>query len=141
MVVEEGSKIKLEYTGTLDDGTVFDSTEGKPPMSFEMKPGNLITGFYGALLGMASGEEKEFRLDPKDAYGERDERLMEKIPRDKFPKEPTPEPGMMFYGETEGGQRIPTLIAEVSDDIVVIDMNHPMAGKSLTFKIKIISID
>lgn len=141
MVIEEGSKISLEYTGTLDDGSVFDSTDGKPPMKFEMKPGSLIKGFYNALLGMSLGEEKEFRLESKDAYGERDDRLLEEIPRDKFPKEPVPEPGMMFYGETETGQRIPTLVVQVTDQVVIIDMNHPMAGKALNFKIKVVSVE
>ena len=141
MTIKVGTKIKLDYTGTLDDGTIFDSTTGKSPMSFEMKPGNLISGFYDALVGMDTGEEKEFRLEPKEAYGERNDELMEKIPRNKFPKEPAPEPGMMFYGETETGQRIPTLVVEVTDDHVIIDMNHPMAGKALNFKIKIISIE
>ncbi|UYP44949.1 FKBP-type peptidyl-prolyl cis-trans isomerase [Candidatus Lokiarchaeum ossiferum] len=141
MAIEEGSKICLEYTGTLDDGVVFDSTEGKSPMKFEMKPGSLIKGFYDALIGMNSGDEKTFRLEPKDAYGERDDRLLDEIPRDKFPKDPVPEPGMMFYGETEKGQRIPTLVVKVTDEIVTIDMNHPMAGKALNFKIKVVSVD
>ena len=141
MVIEEGATIKLEYTGTLDDGSVFDSTDGKPPMGFELKEGNLIPGFFNALLGMEVGEEKEFRLEPQDAYGERDDRLLEKIPRSKFPKEPTPEPGMVFYGETEDGQRVPTMVVEVTDDTVIIDMNHPMAGKSLNFKIKVVAIE
>jgi len=141
VVIEEGKKIRLEYTGTLDDGQVFDSTDGKPPMVFIMKPGKLISGFYNALLGMDVDEEKEFRLEPADAYGERHEELIERIPRDKFPKEPVPEPGMLFYGETEAGQKIPTVVVEVTDDEVVIDLNNPMAGKALNFKIKVVSVE
>jgi len=141
MAIKKGDKIKVEYTGTLDDGKVFDSSEGKPPLEFEVGARKIIKGFDEAVIGMKKGEEKEIKLEPKDAYGDLNPTLVKKVPRDKIPKEPEPKPGMILALGTPDGQQIPARITEVSDTDVTIDLNHPLAGKTLTFKIKVVDIE
>jgi FKBP-type peptidyl-prolyl cis-trans isomerase 2 len=139
MTIKKGDKIKVEYTGTLEDGTVFDSSEkqGKP-LEFEVGAGQLIKGFDEAVVGMKKGEEKEITLEPKDAYGDPNPQLVKKVPREQLPKEPEPKPGMMLALATPDGKQFPAMIKEVDEKEVSIDLNHPLAGKKLKFKIKIV---
>jgi len=138
MTIKKGDKIKVEYTGTLDDGTVFDTSEGKAPLEFEVGSGKIIKGFDDAMIGMKKGEEKTIKLESEQAYGNQNAELLKKIPRDKLPKEPQPQVGMMLGLNSPDGQQIPARIAEVNDKEVTIDLNHPLAGKNLTFKIKVL---
>ena len=140
MPIKKGDKIKVDYTGTLDDGTVFDTSEGKEPLEFEAGSGKVIKGFDEAVIGMEKGQEKEFKIDCKDAYGEPNPQLMQKIPREQLPKEQEPKPGMILGLKTPDGQQFPARIAEVSDKDITIDLNHPLAGKNLNFKIKVVEI-
>lgn len=140
MVVKNGDKIKVEYEGKLEDGTVFDSSEkhGKP-LEVEVGTGQLIKGFESALIGMEPGEEKEIKLQPADAYGEQNPQMVQKLPRDKLPPEPEPQPGMVLGVKLPDGAQFPAKIMEVTDNEVTIDLNHPLAGKVLIFKIKIVA--
>ncbi|MBU2589824.1 MAG: peptidylprolyl isomerase [Nanoarchaeota archaeon] len=138
MPVKKGDKVKVDYTGKLKDGTVFDSSEGKEPLEFEVGSGMIIKGFDDAVMGMEKGEEKEITLKPEEAYGNVNPQLMKKVPRDQLPKEPEPKVGMMLALGTPDGQQIPARIAEVSDTEVTIDINHPLAGKTLIFKVKVV---
>ena len=139
MTVKKGDKIKVEYTGTLEDGTVFDSSEKHgQPLEFEVGSGQLIKGFDEAIIGMKKGEEKKITLPPSEAYGERNEQLIQKIPRENLPPEQEPQKGMMLMVGLPTGQQIPATITEVTDKEVIIDINPPLAGKTLKFKIKVI---
>jgi len=139
MVVEKGSKIKVEYTGSFENGEVFDASEkhGKP-LEFEAGAGMVVPGFDNAVIGMDVGEEKEVTLKPEDAYGMPNDQAIQKVPKDKFPAEA--KEGMMIGIPMPNGQQIPAKIAKIDDKEVTIDMNHPMAGKVLIFKIKIVEI-
>ena len=139
MVVEKGNKIKVEYTGSFENGEVFDASEkhGKP-LEFEAGAGMVVPGFDKAIIGMDVGEEKEITLNPEDAYGEPNTNAIQKVPKDKFPVEA--KDGMMIGIPMPNGQQIPAKIVKIDDKEVTIDMNHPMAGKTLIFKIKIVSI-
>jgi FKBP-type peptidyl-prolyl cis-trans isomerase 2 len=140
MAVKKGDKIKVDYTGTFDDGNVFDSSEGKQPLEFEAGSGIVIKGFDDAVIGMEKDEEKEVKISSKEAYGDINPQLVKKIPRDKLPPEQEPKPGMMLGMSTPDGNQIPAKIIAVDDKEITIDLNHPLAGKNLNFKIKVIEI-
>ena len=142
MKVEKGNKIKVEYEGKLEDGTVFDSSKnhGKP-LEFEVGAGQLIKGFDEAVIGMAKDEEKEIKLSPAEAYGEPNPQMYKEFPKAQLPPEPEPKPGMVLMMAMANGQQVPAKIKEVKDDVVVLDLNHPLAGKTLIFKIKVVEIN
>ena len=141
MPIKNGDKVTVDYTGTFEDGTVFDSSEKSgQPLVFEIGSKQVIKGFENALLGMEKGEEKEIKLEPAEAYGNYNPALIKKIPRDKLPKDQELKPGMMLLmGLPEGGQ-IPVKITEIADAEVTIDLNHPLVGKALNFKLKVVNI-
>ena len=139
--IKKGDKIKIEYTGKLTDGSVFDSSEGKAPLGFEVGVGQVIPGFDKAVEGMKEGEEKTFTLKVDEAYGPVREDLVQKFPRDKLPEKPEPEVDMMLMMQAPTGQQIPAKIAAIENNEVTIDINHPLAGKELTFEIKIVSVN
>ena len=139
--MKKGDKVKIEYKGTLDDGTVFDASEKHgEPLEFEVGAGAVIPGFEKAVLGMEKGEEKKFTIPAKEAYGEPDPNLVKKIPKDKLEGAPDLEVGMALVMNLPNGASITACVIEVGDDTVTFDMNHPLAGKDLTFEIKIVGI-
>ena len=141
MAVKEGDKVKIDYEGKLEDGSVFDSSaKHGAPLEVEVGAHQVIPGFEKALIGMEKGEEKEITLKPEEAYGEHKPQLMQKVPKEKLPKEPEPKAGMMLVLGTPDGKQMPAKIAEIGDTDVTIDINHPLAGKTLIFKIKIVEI-
>ncbi len=139
MPVKKGDKVKVDYTGTLEDGTVFDASEkhGKP-LEFEVGTGMVIKGFDEAVVGMEKDEEKEIKLQPAEAYGDLNPELKKKVPREQLPKEQEPKEGMILLMGLPNGQQMPAKIIEVTDKEVTLDLNHPLAGKVLNFKIKVI---
>lgn len=138
--IKKGDRIKIEYRGTLDDGTVFDSSErNNEPLEFEVGSGQIIPGFEEAIMGMEVGEEKEFKIQPKDAYGESDPNLIHELPKDQIPIEKL-EPGMILSLTLPNGEQIPARIVEMTDETVKIDLNHPLAGEILNFSVKILEI-
>jgi len=142
MVIKKGDKVKLDYTGTLDDGTVFDSSkhgDHSHPLEFEAGAGQVVPGFDKAIMGMKVGEEKDFRLEPAEAYGEPRPELIQEAPRDKFP--PEVKEGMMVGIGLPNGAKIPGRVVKINDKTVKLDLNHPLAGKALNFKIKIVAIN
>lgn len=140
MAVKKSDKIKVEYSGSFEDGEVFDASEKHgQPLEFEAGAGMVVPGFDAAVIGMDVGEEKEVTLKPEEAYGMPDERAVQKVPKDKFPAEA--KEGMMIGVPLPNGQQMPAKIVKIDDKEVTIDMNHPMAGKTLMFKIKIVSIE
>lgn len=137
--MKPGDKVKIHYTGTLDDGTVFDSSEGKQPLEFTLGEGRVIAGFENGVKDMKLNEEKTIKISSKDAYGERDERMVVSVPRDKFP--PEVQAGGTLILKGPNGERLPAAVKEVKEDAVIIDMNHPLAGKELNFKVKVVAIN
>lgn len=141
MAVKKGDKIKVEYTGTLEDGTVFDSSEKHgQALEFEVGGGQLIKGFDEAVVGMEKGEEKEITLKPEEAYGERNEQLIKEVPKSQMPEGHEIKQGMMLALNMPDGKQLPAMVAEVGDENVKIDLNHPLAGKTLKFKIKVVEV-
>ncbi|WP_071672524.1 FKBP-type peptidyl-prolyl cis-trans isomerase [Nioella nitratireducens] len=135
-----GSTIALHYTGTLSDGSVFDSSEGRDPLSFTMGQGQIIPGLEAAVEGMSEGDEKTVTVAAEQAYGERDPNAMQQIPRDQIPENIPTDPGTQLQMQAPNGQAIPVVVAEVSDSHVTLDANHPLAGKDLTFAVKVVSV-
>ena len=141
MTAKTGDKVKIVYTGTLDDGTVFDSNVDQGnPLEFEVGGGYIIKGFDEAVIGMKEGEEKQFSISPADAYGEHDPTLIQKVPREIFPPDAELTSGLLFEAGLPTGEKIPAMIRSIEEKIVVVDLNHPLAGKRLNFKIKLSSI-
>lgn len=141
MIAKTGDKVKIEYIGTLDDGTVFDSNvEQENLLEFEIGGGHVIKGFDDAVIGMKEGEEKQFSIFPADAYGEHDPTLIQKIPREIFPHDAELTPGLLFEAGLPTGEKVPAMITAIEEKIVSVDLNHPLAGKRLNFKIKLSSI-
>ena len=140
--VKKGDIVSVEYEGSLEDGTVFDCTanHGDKPIEFEAGVGRMINGFDEAVMGMKKGEEKTIKLKPEQAYGPVHEVLIQKLPRAQLPKETEPKPGMMLVATLPTGEQVPAKITKVDKDTVTMDFNHPLAGKSLVFKIKVVEI-
>ena len=139
--VQKGTTIKVEYEGTLDDGTVFDSTKKNgTPLEFEVGSGKLIKGFDNAVIGMKEGEEKSFTLPPDKAYGQYNSELVRELPKDCFPTEQELKPGMVFLMQMKDGQQIPFRVTKITEETITVDLNPPLAGKNLNFKIKVVSI-
>ena len=137
--MNKGDKVKLHYTGTLNNGEVFDSSEGREPLEFTIGSNQVIPGFENQIKEMKLNEEKTFKIKPGDAYGEKNEQLIREIPRDKFP--PEVQAGGNLILKSPDGHQIPAVVKEVKDDSVTIDLNHPLVGKELTFKVKVVGIN
>lgn len=142
MSVKKGDKIKIDYEGSFDDGSVFDSSEKTgQALEFEVGSGHVIQGFDDAVVGMEVGDEKTFRLTPDEAYGPHNPELIKEIPRNQIPEgEQEPRPGMLLILSLPSGEQAPALITAVTDEKVTIDLNHILAGKDLNFKIKLLDI-
>jgi FKBP-type peptidyl-prolyl cis-trans isomerase 2 len=141
MPVKKGDKIKVDYEGKLNDGTVFDSSEKHgEPIEFEVGGQQLMEAFENAVIGMEVGEEKEFSVKAEEAYGDYNDQLVKSVPREQLPKDQNLEEGMMLVMGLPNGIQITAQITEVKDDTVTLDLNHPLAGKDLNFKVKIVDI-
>lgn len=144
MIVKQGSSVTLEYEGRFENGEIFDSSQHgdhSHPITFEVGKRQVIEGFEKAVVGMKEGEEKSFTVEPKEGYGVPDERLFREVPRKTLPADPEPAPGMTLAINTPQGGQIPVSIAKVEKDTITLDFNHPLAGRKLIFKIKVIGID
>lgn len=145
-MVQNGSKVSLDYEGKLDDGTVFDSSkhgDHSHPLEFQVGSGQVIPGFEKAVIGMKVGESKTFSIPPAEAYGERRPELTHTVPKAQLPAHPEGkelEVGMQLGMKTPDGNTIPVAITAVDKDSITLDMNHPLAGKTLTFTITVITI-
>jgi len=139
--VDTGNAIQVHYTGTLTNGEVFDSSEGRDPLQVTIGQGQLISGFENALMGMGLNEKKTFTLQPEEAYGERDEEAMRRFPRKELPPDLQVEKGQMLALSTPEGQQIPAKVAQLDNESITLDLNHPLAGESLTFEIEVVGIE
>jgi peptidylprolyl isomerase len=136
----DGKFISVDYTGTLENGEVFDSSKGRQPLEFHMGAGQMIPGFEAAVKDMAQGEKKTFTLSPEEAYGERDETQTQDVDRKQVPPEFDPQVGMTVGLTGPAGQQVPAQITEVTDEKITLDLNHPLAGQSLTFEVEVVGI-
>ena len=138
--VKSGDTVKVHYTGTFDNGEVFDTSEGAEPLVFTIGAGQVIPGFDAALLGMQLGETKKIVIPPDEAYGPREEELVQTISRSQFQLGDTqPEVGMAIEMHTPQGG-IPLVITEMTDTTVTLDANHPLAGEELHFALTLVEL-
>ncbi|NVM18526.1 MAG: peptidylprolyl isomerase [Candidatus Lokiarchaeota archaeon] len=140
MAIKKGDIIKVEYEGRLEDRSIFDSTElqGGDPIKFEVGARMLIQGFDESVVGKNIGDEFEITLSPSEGYGEIDPLLVQTISMDQLPEDLDPEEGMMLGVGDANGTHSMAWVKEVDEEFIILDMNHPLAGKTLHFKIKIL---
>ncbi|MCF7855632.1 MAG: peptidylprolyl isomerase [Candidatus Pacebacteria bacterium] len=136
----EGSKVRVHYTGSLDDGTVFDTSRNRQPLEFTLGESEIIAGFEDAVKGMEEGEEKQVKITPEQGYGHRNEQAVMDIPEDELPDDIEPQVGMVLQGQTKDGGAVRLRITEVKDDGVKVDGNHPLAGQNLTFDVELVEV-
>lgn len=138
--VKSGDTVKVHYKGTLTDGTTFDSSEGREPLQFEVGSGMVIKGFDEALLGMSIGDKKTVNIPVDQAYGHVDPNKIIEFPKSDFPEDMSPQAGMGIHLTDNHGNHHPAMITEVKEDVVVVDVNHVLAGKDLIFDIELVEI-
>jgi len=137
---KEGDTVKVHYTGSFPDGTVFDTSDGKEPLEFTIGAGDVIPGFDNAVVGMTKGDNKEIQVPMAEAYGPHHDELVLTIERDQLPMENDPVEGMMLQAHLKDGQTVMVNVTDVTDDSITLDANHPLAGKDLTFQITLMEI-
>ncbi len=138
--VENGLYVSVDYTGTLESGEVFDSSKDREPLEVHMGAGNMIPGFESALMGMTLNESKTFTLSPEEAYGHRDDSRTYDFPRSEIPQGMEPEVDQILALTNPDGQQIPARVDRMDDETVFFDLNHPLAGESLTFAVQVLGI-
>lgn len=134
-----GDTVRVHYTGRLDDGDVFDSSEGRDPLEFQLGSGQVISGFDDAVAGMEPGETRRVTIPADQAYGPHRKENVVSVPRDQFPENITPAVGQQLQ-MSQGGQVYRVTVAEVGEEAVSLDANHPLAGKDLTFDLELVEI-
>ena len=134
-----GDTVRIHYTGTLNDGSVFDSSEGRDPLEFTLGEGQVIPGFEEAVAGMAVGEEKTVTIPADEAYGRTRQELVLTVPRAQLPAGMEPRVGQQLQ-LMQGSEAFVVTVREVRDDAVVLDANHPLAGQDLTFELSLVEI-
>lgn len=137
---KSGDKVRIHYTGTLSDGSVFDSSEGRDPLEFTLGSGQVIPGFDTGVTGMEVGEKKTIEIPCDQAYGASNPEAIQDVPRDQIPAEIPVEVGLQLQMQSPQGQVIPVTVIKVTDDAVTLDANHMLAGKDLTFALELVSI-
>ncbi|MGZ3838461.1 MAG: FKBP-type peptidyl-prolyl cis-trans isomerase [Flavisolibacter sp.] len=139
--VQHGDKIKVHYHGKLRSGETFDSSNGREPLEFTVGSGQVIKGFDEGVKGMEVGEKKTVEIPVGEAYGEKQQEMIIEFPKDQFPPDMNPEVGMQLMMSNGSGQQFPVTVAEVREDSVVLDANHPLAGQDLIFDLELVSIE
>ena len=137
---KSGDTVKIHYTGTLDDGSQFDSSAGRDPLEFEIGSGQVIPGFDKAVEGMAVGDSKNVRIEPGDAYGQRHEQLVQEVDRSLLPDDLDPREGMTLQSSSPDGQTMQFMVTAVAEETITVDANHPLAGQALSFDIELVEI-
>ncbi|RLD13001.1 MAG: peptidylprolyl isomerase [Caldiserica bacterium] len=132
-----GDTVRVEYTGKFEDGQIFDSNKGKELLEFTLGEGKIIPGFEKAVIGMEVDEEKTVKIPPKDGYGEYIEGLVAEVEKERFPENLSLEVGRQLVIPQENGGQLIVTITKVTDSKVTLDANHPLAGKTLIFDIKL----
>ena len=138
--VKSGDKVKVHYHGKLTNGETFDSSEGRAPLEFEVGSGMVIKGFDEGVTGMTVGEKKTIHIPVEEAYGQKNEEMLIEMPKDRFPDDMEIEVGMPLMMSNEAGQQFQVTIAEIKEDVVILDANHPLAGQELVFDLELVEI-
>lgn len=139
-MVTEGKLVKVNYTLTVDGNVVDSSKEGEP---FEFTAGNnqVIPGFEESIMGMKVGENKSFQVSPEKGYGQENPKGIQEVPGDKLPADMKPEVGMTLHATMPDGQAIPARIIEIKEDKIILNFNHPLAGKTLNFEVEVVDVN
>lgn len=137
---KQGDTVSVHYTGKLDDGTVFDSSEGGSPLEFAIGSGNVIPGFEQAVLGMSPGEAKTTTIPSDEAYGPYYEERVLVVERQQIPADLPVDIGAQLQIQQQGGMVIPVVVTDITESEVTLDANHPLAGEDLTFEIRLVGI-
>ncbi len=138
--VKNGDTVKVHYTGKLEDGSIFDTSESRDPLEITLGQGQLIPGFENAVVGLEVGDKTTANIESAEAYGERRDDLEVTVERAQLPEDIEPEVGMQLQLNQPNGQPVPVQITKVEEENIVIDANHPLAGKDLTFDIELVEI-
>jgi peptidylprolyl isomerase len=139
-MIENGKTVKIHYTGTLDDGTQFDSSAGREPLEFEMGAGMVIPGFEKGVADMVVGEKKTIHIPAREAYGERREELVMQFERSQLPDGLDPEVGMGLQMQSAQGHPVPVTVTAMDEENITIDANHQLAGRNLNFELELVAI-
>lgn len=139
MKPQQGDTVRVHYTGTLTDGSEFDSSEGREPIEFTMGEGTVIAGFEDAVKDLEVGDSKKVTIPSADAYGDRNDEAVQEVPLEAFGGQ-APQPGWVVQLQDPEGQVLNATILEVGDETVRLDFNHPLAGQDLTFDLKLVEI-
>lgn len=137
---KSGDTVHIHYTGTLADGTEFDSSRGKEPLEFAIGSGQVIPGFDSAVEGMSVGDAKSVKIEPDQAYGARHEQLVQEVPKSVLPEDLEATVGMQLQSQSPDGQVMNLVVTDVLEDAITVDANHPLAGFALTFAIELVEI-
>ena len=140
MQVKKGDVVRVHYTGTLTDGSQFDSSVGRNPLEFTVGAGQMIAGFDAGVLGMIVGDKKTLQIDPDNGYGQSNPEAIIEFPKTNVPEGMELEVGMQLNLQNEYGQPVPVVIIELREDLVVMDANHSLAGKDLIFEVELVEI-
>jgi len=138
-VIESGKTVKVHYKGTLEDGSVFDSSEGRDPLEFKVGVGQVISGFDNAVQGMSEGETKTVKIPSAEAYGDPRDDMIAEIPQDQVPDDLDVKVGQTLQFKTTQGN-VPVQVIEVNDESIKVDANHPLAGQNLTFELTLVDV-
>jgi peptidylprolyl isomerase len=137
---QEGDTVRIHYTGTLDDGTQFDSSQGSDPIEFTLGSQSVISGFEDGVKGMQVGEQKKIHIPADEAYGQRSEGLVEEIPLQQFPEEMELQVGMHLQAKSPNGESFNVVVTALNDVAATLDGNHPLAGEDLNFDLELVEI-
>jgi len=135
-----GDTVKVHYSGKLDTGVLFDTSEGSDPLQFELGCGSLIAGFEEAVVGMSPGESKTVHIPPEKAYGHYREDRVIKVDKKDFPEDIVPTEGMALEVCAPNGVMVPVEVTEIEESTITLDANHPLCEQTLTFEIKLVEI-
>ncbi len=138
--VKSGDTVHIHYTGTLPDGTTFDSSEGREPLSFTVGSGQIIPGLEKALPGMTVGDKKSVEVSADEAYGPVNPEARQPVPRENIPEDIPVDPGTRLQMQTQDGQTVPVTVVHADEEQVILDANHPLAGQDLKFEIELVAI-
>ncbi len=139
--IKQGDTVRIHYTGTLLDGKVFDSSDGRDPLEFVVGSGQIIPGLDSAMPGLAVGEKKRVEIACADAYGPINPAMRQSIPREGIPDDIPLEPGSQLQMQAPDGQVLPVTVVEADEATVTLDANHPLAGQDLIFDIEVVAIN
>ncbi|MBK6949517.1 MAG: peptidylprolyl isomerase [Haliscomenobacter sp.] len=141
MEVKEGDIVRVHYTGRLISGEVFDSSEGKEPLEFEVGAGMMIEGFDQAVIGMEVGEKKTVTIAPEEGYGPRFEEMVMEFPKANLPEDLVPEPGMQITLTNPAEEQWVVTVTHIAEEMITLDGNHHLAGQELEFDIEVVEVE